>query len=307
MSEFRPAAVMFADIAAATELRNRVGDQRADAILDPFLGALRDIVVRNGGEVLKSDGDDVLAVFERADSCVDDAADAAIECQLAARAAGRKLYVGVDAGVVEFREVLGRPDLSGMPVNMAARLHKLVPDLAGYIFMTQGTVRALRHDLRERARPYGTRPIKGVGPVEVHTLDWDEAVTVVPTRFAVPAAAATLCELDIRYNGRVFRLSPASPPLLAGRDRNNGLRVEDDEQRVSSRHLKILSRNGAWLLQDTSRNGTWVRFHQNPGNAIGLLGDELKLIGDGCMCLGRPFADDARGRFTVLFHLLRVA
>lgn len=305
MSELRSAAVMFADIAAATELRNSVGDRQADAILDPLLKALTDIVYRNGGEVLKSDGDDVLAVFDHAGSCVDDAANAAIECQLAARAAGRKLYVGLDAGVVEFREVLGRPDVAGMPVNLAARLHKLVPDLAGYIFLTVDTVQSLRPDLRDRARPYGVRPIKGVGAVDVHTLDWDEAVTMVPTRFALPTRQVMQSlALGLTYAGHLMRLMPSSPPLTVGRDRNNELRIDDDEQRVSSRHLKVLCRNGAWILQDTSRNGTWVRFNNN-SNQIGLLGDELKLVGNGRMCLGRPFTDDVQGRFTVHFELVR--
>lgn len=306
MSELRSAAVMFADIAAATELRNSVGDRQADAILDPLLKAMTDIVLRNGGDVLKSDGDDVLAVFDRAGTCVDDAANAAVECQLAARAVGRKLYTGLGAGVIEFREVLGRPDVAGMAVNMAARLHKLVPDLAGYIFLSGDTVNALRPDVRDRARPYGTRPIKGVGLVDVHTLDWDEAVTVVPTRFALPVSAPTsaVVALGLTHAGHMLRLEANSPPFLAGRDRNNELRLEDSEQRVSSRHLKILFRNGAWILQDTSRNGTWVRFNNN-SNQIGLLGDELKLVANGRMCLGRPFADDAQGRFTVHFELVK--
>ncbi len=305
MSELRSAAVMFADIAAATELRNSVGDRQADAILDPLLRAMTEIVVRNGGVVLKSDGDDVLAVFDRPRSFVDDSANAAVECQLAARGVGRKLYAGLGAGVIEFREVLGRPDVAGMPVNMAARLHKLVPDLAGYIFLSAETVGALRPDLRERARPYGTRPIKGVGLVDVHTLDWDEAVTVVPTRFALPVAlASTVVALGLTHAGRGLRLETNGPPFQAGRDRNNELRLDDDEQRVSSRHLKILFRNGAWILQDTSRNGTWVRFNNN-SNQIGLLGDELKLVANGRMCLGRPFAEDAQGRFTVHFELVK--
>lgn len=306
MSEHRSAAVMFADIAAATELRHSIGDRQADAILDPLLKAMTDIVIRNGGDVLKSDGDDVLAIFDRPQTFVDDAANAAVECQLAARAVGRKLYAGLGAGVIEFREVLGRPDVAGMPVNMAARLHKLVPDLAGYIFLSAETVAHLRPEIRERARPYGVRPIKGVGAVDVHTLDWDEAVTVVPTRFALPAASQTtmIVALGLTYAGQMLRLETQSPAFMAGRDRNNELRLHDDEQRVSSRHLKIAFRNGAWILQDTSRNGTWVRFNNN-SNQIGLLGDELKLVANGRMCLGRPFADDSEGRFTVHFELIK--
>ena len=142
--------------------------------------------------------------------------------------------------------------------------------------------------------------------MDVHTLDWDEAVTVVPTRFALPMTptASAVVALGLTHAGRALRLETDGPPFQAGRDRNNELRLDDDEQRVSARHLKILFRNGAWILQDTSRNGTWVRFNNN-SNQIGLLGDELKLVANGRMCLGRPFADDAQGRFTVHFELVK--
>ena len=71
---------------------------------------------------------------------------------------------------------------------------------------------------------------------------------------------------------------------------------------VSSRHIKIFNRNGAWIAQDISRNGTWFRFGRSALENR-LLGEELKLIGSGLMCLGRPFAEDPDGRFTVRFEV----
>lgn len=306
MSELRSAAVLFADIAASTELRANLGDRRADASLDGLIGTLGAAIRRNAGQILKSDGDDVVAVFEHPVTCVNDAAHAAMECQQAARAAGHKLYVGLHAGVVEFREVFGRPDISGLAVNLAARLHKLVPDLPGHIFMAADTVTALSRELQDRVRPYGARLIKGVGPLEVHTLDWDEAVTVMPTRFALPTAALRdSALLGLEHQGRQLKLPPSTPPIQLGRDRNNDLHIADEQQHVSSRHLKILCRNGAWIVQDISRNGTWLRFDGNPHDDICLLGEELKLIGNGRLCLGRPLADDSAGEYTVRFELVR--
>lgn len=159
MSELRSAAVLFADIAASTELRASQGDRRADESLDALMQALGAIVRRNSGQVLKSDGDDVVAVFERPFNCVNDAASAAMECQQAARASGHQLYAGLHAGLVEFREMFGRPDISGLAVNLAARLHKLVPDLPGHIFIAADTVTALSREFQERVRPYGGRLI----------------------------------------------------------------------------------------------------------------------------------------------------
>ncbi len=304
MGELRSAAVLFADIAASTDLRQEVGDLQADAILDPLIGRLTEAVRRNHGDVIKSDGDDVVAVFDRAKLCVDDAAQAAIDCQIAAREAGRRLYVGLDAGQVEFRQVLGRPDLSGMPVNMAARLHKLVPDLSGQIFLGQNTVECLSPDLRDRARPYGVRTIKGVGEMEIHSLDWDEAVTVMPTRFALPPAPQLRSTiLGLAHLNRSFRLTDHSPHFDIGRHRGNDLCIDDPHQRLSSRHARLFSVNGIWTLKDISRNGTWVQFGGHSG-AMSLLGDEIKLVQNGRLCLGRSFAEDRDGRFTVAFALV---
>lgn len=307
MSERRTAAILFLDIAAATELRASFGDARTDAMLDPLLNELTRQIEQCHGQALKADGDSLLAVFDRPDRCLSDAANAAIECQQAARIVGRKLYAGLHVGVVEFREVLGRPDVSGMAVNVAARLHKLVPDLSGCIFIAAETVPMLPSDLRRRVRPYGVRPIRGVGDIEIHTLDWDEAVTQMRTQFAPPPAPTeSRAALTLLHFGRQLQLTAPSPPLNVGRGGLNELRIQDVEQRMSSQHLRILSRHGAWILQDISRNGTWVRFEGAGTAPIRLLGDELKLVGNGRFCLGRPFAQDPGERYTIGFQLLKI-
>ncbi|WP_420467133.1 FHA domain-containing protein [Panacagrimonas sp.] len=307
MSERRTAAILFLDIVAATELRANFGDARTDAMLDPLLDELNLLIEQGGGEALKADGDGLLAVFDHPDRCVADAAQVAVDSQRAARAVGRKLYAGLHAGVVEFREVLGRPDVSGMAVNVAARLHKLVPGLGGYVFVAAETVPMLPPDLRRLVRPYGVRPIRGLGDIEIHTLDWDEAVTLMRTQFAPPPAATeTRAALILNHMGRQLQLVAPSPPLNVGRGGLNELRIHDAEQRMSSQHLRLVCRHSGWVVQDISRNGTWVRFEIGASAPIRLLGDELKLLSNGQLCLGRPFSSDPGGRYILNFQLLKI-
>lgn len=303
MSDLRAGAALFADIAAATELRARVGDREADALLDPLIMSMTMIIRQHRGQVIKSDGDDVLAVFDRPRSFVNDCALAAIECQQDARNRGRSLYAGLHTGMIEFREVLGRPDVAGMAVNMAARLHKLVPDLPGNIFVAAESVVAMSEILQDRMRPYGIRPIKGVGQVEIFTLDWNDADGDTSTHFAVAAPAQQVAAgLMLKHGGRSVRLAAGQPPVQLGRDRHCELPIHDPEQRVSSRHIKLHSRNGAWHLQDVSRNGTWVRFDGHSSETV-LLGEEIKLIGNGRFCLARPLAEDPGESCTVVFEI----
>lgn len=304
MREFRAAAVLFADIAASTVLRREVGDTQADALLDPVIQRLTEVVKRHHGRVIKSDGDDVVAAFDRPEHNVEDAAQAAMDCQLAARELGQKLYVGLGAGTVEFREVLGRPDLSGMAVNLAARLHKLVPDLAGQIFLCDDVLQALPKALRDRARPYGVRPLKGIGDMEIHSLDWDEAITVMPTRFSMPhTIPERVTLLGLAHQQRSFRLNSDAQPFVIGRHRTCDLSIDDPQQRLSSQHIRIFCVGGIWTLKDVSRNGTSVLFGGSHGE-VQLFGDEIKLVQSGRLCLGRSFAEDPRGDFTVAFQLV---
>ena len=162
-------------------------------------------------------------------------------------------------------------------------------------------------DIRRRVRPYGVRPIRGLGDIEIHTLDWDEAVTQMRTQFAPPPAPTeSRAALTLIHLGRQLQLIAPSPPLNIGRGGLNELRIPDAEQRMSSQHLRVLCRNGSWVLQDISRNGTWIRFDSAPAAPMRLLGDEIKLVGNGALCLGRPFPNDPAGRYTLGFKLLKI-
>ena len=56
--------VMFTDVVGSTEMRTRMGDAAAQAILDAHGDVVRRAVETNSGRVVKSLGDGYLAVFE---------------------------------------------------------------------------------------------------------------------------------------------------------------------------------------------------------------------------------------------------
>lgn len=297
----RQSAVLFVDIAGSTALQQRLGTVEATARLQRLLGELTDIVGQHGGRVVKSDGDDLLVVFDQA-PIVASAARAAVAAQRRAQESGLSLYAGLHAGTVELRQILGRTDVLGQPVNMAARLHKLVPDAPGTIFLSAEMKQMLPQDLIGNAEPFGQRPIKGIGTVDVWTLGWQEDDNAVQTRFAVVTRGVTssATPLQLRLGQQRVRLAAEDPPLLVGRVKDCQLRIDDPELKTSSRHLRIETRGGRWFVRDQSRNGTWLR-DATTGEETLLLGIEMVLPISGHLCLGRKLADDPTGSFTLQF------
>jgi class 3 adenylate cyclase len=295
--------VLFMDIAGSTSLIARLGSAAAGETLRGLLDALTRLVQRHEGTVVKSDGDDLVCVFAQGSGTTREAAQAAIEAQNLARDHGLKLYAGLHTGEVEFREVLGRQDIFGLAVNAAARLHKLVEDAPGFIFLSAETAAFLPEELLARLGRFGTRNLKGIGTVEVQTLDWNEDMTVAPTSFAsLRAPVQVIVELELCHGEQRLVLRPEDSEAVIGRSRDSRLHIDDPATLASSRHAKLQWKEGSWLLKDLSRNGTFVRFAGSDDTLL-LRGDHCLLQRDGEICLGRPFEQDPARQFRVSFHL----
>jgi adenylate cyclase len=298
-TSIRESAVLIVDIADSTRLRAVAGEQVAEQRVRRLLDAIIATARSRQGEFIKSYGDDVLAVFDG--PAVSAAADTAIAAQRLARTAGLELYAGLHAGPVEFRETMGHPDAVGLTVSVAARLHKLT-GAPGQIFMAQQWVDALAPDLRERAKLYGPRELKGVGLVDIWTVDWQDTTMetqVVPARAFVAHAGA----LGLRHNGQTVRLEGRRSYVI-GRGKETALCVPDPVPRVSTTHLQFEHSAAGWFVQDISRNGTWMR-NRDSGEVRQLPHLHRMLLPQaGELCLGRAFADDPDGEFTVRFEAL---
>lgn len=293
-------AVLIVDIAGTVALRTQLGDAAASRRIRSLLEAVIAASRQHGGEFIKSYGDDVMAIFEKdALAC---AARVAIAAQRLAQEAGLQLYAGFHAGEVEFCQTMGHPDAIGLTVNFAARLHKLTEGAPGRIFLAEESLAGLPLELRQLTSRYGVRDLKGIGQTAIWTLDWQDAGTTTATVFSSRDEDANAAAVLLLTHGATrVRLAGEQKSVQVGRGRDCALRVPDPEPRVSSSHLLFEFSAGRWFAQDISRNGTWLRD--------GKTGEETRLPnckqttlpGTGLLCLGRPFADDPEGRFTVCF------
>jgi len=300
-SEIRHCTALIVDIAGTVALRSQLGDAAAGRRIRHLLDAIIATARQHQGEFIKSYGDDVLAIFER--DSVASAARVAIAAQRLAADVGLQLYAGFHSGEVEFRQTMGHPDALGMTVNFAARLHKLTEGAPGRIFVAEETVNALPAELRASTNRYGLRDLKGIGAVSIWTLEWHESTTTTSTVLAFePAAAAKPAALVLRHAGQSLRLSAAQGSCMAGRGKGCAVRLLDPEARISSSHLLFEHGAGRWFAQDISRNGTWLRDGRTGEESLLPYCTKVMLPRSGTLCLGRTFADDAAGRFTVSFE-----
>ena len=295
----RECAVLIVDIADSTRLRAQIGEAPAERQVRQLLDSIIATARSRRGEFIKSYGDDVLAVFDG--PSVSSAADTAVAAQRMAASTGLQLYAGLHAGPVEFRETMGHPDAVGLTISVAARLHKLT-GAPGQIFMAEQWVEALSPELRRRAKLYGPRELKGVGMVNVWTVDWMnstlETMVVASSPFVAHAAS-----LALRHKAREVRLSEHRSYVI-GRGPESTLCVPDPVPRVSTTHLQLEHNVSGWFVQDISRNGTWMR-DRTSGEARQLPHlNRTMLPRAGDLCLGRPFADDPSQEFTVTFESL---
>lgn len=181
---------MFTDLVGSTRLRTTAGDDAGDAVQRVHDEAVRSVVDRHDGTVVKGLGDGSLAVFSSARAAVAAAIDLQVELSSGAvgpSAPGLHLRVGLNAG--EVREADG--DVSGEAVNAASRIADLA--VGGEILLSRvvrDLVGTLDLDFVER----GDFDLKGFpNPWTIFSVPWSGAQP--------PTASARSTGLDIRLLG----------------------------------------------------------------------------------------------------------
>jgi class 3 adenylate cyclase/pimeloyl-ACP methyl ester carboxylesterase len=144
-------AVLFTDLVGSTERAAAMGDEGWKSVLDRHDAAVRAIVGRCGGSVIKTTGDGVLALLPSAGVCL--RAAATIRHDLSAQ--GLDVRIGVHVGDVDRRG----DDVSGLAVNIASRV--MSKGGAGDIVATGSVVAAVAGQA-VAFEPLGTHGLKGV-------------------------------------------------------------------------------------------------------------------------------------------------
>jgi class 3 adenylate cyclase len=271
-------AILFADIVDSVQLYERVGNAEAARLNQTVIAHARLAVEAHHGEVIKSLGDGLLAVFDRAE----DAGWTAASIIDSQEVFGVGLRIGLHFGPI----IQGSFDVFGDACNVAARVQAIAR--AGEVLATEDLVKSLSASLLAHARCLNNVSVKGRStPLRIYQLwgpDGDDEgfeCTVVGTDLA-RAMVVGGATLRLTYRGRDFMLNRASPRLLVGRDESCQVRVLSPS--TSRKHAVLDFSRETFMLTDHSTNGTFVR--SGPSLPMLLKRDATKLVGQGLIGFG---------------------
>jgi class 3 adenylate cyclase len=301
MTSLLQRTVLFADLRGSTGLFEKLGNAEAASVVTQSVALMAQIVGTCGGQVVKTLGDGLMAVFEQPQGGID-AADEMHEsldrivagAQNGARRQALKLQVAMAHG--EVVELNG--DCFGDAVNVAARLLDSAGD--NETLTTQQVLDGLDAEHRSRFRSLSKLQLRGrQEPVQVYRLDARRFGETVATLFegSAPVTAPDgirLAWLDVT---RVF--AGVDLPAVLGRSPQATYCIDDT--RVSRSHARVEWHGGTFQVSDLSYNGTYVRF-AGRDEVIALRRGSCTLHGRGVICLGASPTDPTAP--TVNFDVL---
>jgi adenylate cyclase len=276
-------AILFADVVGSTRLYELLGDHLARDMIVTCVDLMRSSTERNRGTVIKTIGDEILAIFPTAS----DAVNAAAEMQhdigghpaLTVQGQHVAIRIGCHFGPV----VLENKDIFGSSVHTANRMTSQAK--AGQIVLTSDTVGRLTPEWRACTRQIDVTSVRGQSEeIELFEVLWQqEDVTSMLPSIALDARSAHRARrVRLSFQGRDFVLEDATKMLTLGRAEENDLVVQGTL--ISRLHARVeISRNRC-LLVDQSTNGTFVTSEE--GKESFVRRDSVALEGRGMIGLG---------------------
>jgi class 3 adenylate cyclase len=283
MSNATHFAMLFADVSGSTSIYEKLGDHDARIAIESVLGALRKSIAIQNGRVVKTIGDEVMAVLPSADAAIQAACDMQIRVHAIPPVGNLRLAVRIGFHYGPAIEKEG--DYFGDAVNVAARMAGLAK--GRQIITTGATVDAMSPLLRKATRDLDTMAIKGkqdeVRVCEVLWQDSDDVTTLAPRESRADVREP---KLTLTYGTHTLTVGAERTAATLGRDAANDFAVPD---KMASRvHAKIECRRGQFFLADQSTNGTFVTVE---GDAeVVLKREQILLRGRGVICLGHSAA-----------------
>jgi len=296
--------VLFADLRGSTSLYEQLGNAEATSVVTHTVAALGRTVGDCGGEVVKTLGDGLMAVFDapaegaKAAYQMHDALERLVSRgrEHGASPGLRALRLQVALACGEVVEMAG--DCYGDAVNVAARLLDHAGD--NETLVTADVLTGLPPLQRHRFRSLDRLQLRGrVEPVQVHVLGGRRGVDVAATQFGdvAPATEPEGIRLVWMDLNRVY--AGQHLPIVLGRSPQATYCIDDS--RVSRSHARIDWHGGTFQLIDLSYNGTYVRFGGDE-EIISLRRGNCTLHGSGVIGLGGSPAD--AGAPCVRFEVL---
>ncbi len=276
-------AVLMADISGSSALYDNVGDADALRQVGVCLDDMAAIVEDEGGTVIRSKGDDVLAIFTDPVAALE-----ASRAMLALKIADRTslaIHVGATFGNV----IRARDDIFGDSVNTAARLSSMAK--SGELLASDSFVERLPENEQRRMHPLDNITFKGKdAAIGVFALleEGTQLRTVIGKSPAVTDARresrpAPEVAVTLHYADRTYAC-PERQTLSIGRSADNDIVIEHPW--ISREHARIQVRRGRVQLTDQSSSGSFVATPD--GYEFMLKRETVMLTGSGTISPGVP-------------------
>ena len=288
MTRIAERTVLFADLRGSTGLYETLGNSEATTVVTHTVNALVLSVPACQGQLVKTLGDGLMAVFDRpvdgmkAAQMMHDTLDHLVsrggERGASSGLRGLKLQVALARG--EVVEMGG--DCFGDAVNVAARLIDHAGD--NETLVTGEVLAGLTTDLKRRFRSLDWMHLRGrAEPVQVHVQGGLRGVDLQATQFGAVASTLEPEAVRLQWLDRSDVFDGEHMPVVLGRSPQANFRVDDT--RVSRSHARLDWHGGSFQLTDLSYNGTYVRFGQ-ADEVVSLRRGRCTLHGVGSIGLG---------------------
>jgi adenylate cyclase len=277
-SQLRNLAVLFADVSGSTTLYEKLGDGAALAAVESAIDLMKRSVAAYQGRVVKTIGDEVMAVFPNADAALQAASDMQTRVATLPPLGDLRLAIRIGFHAGELLEEHG--DFFGDAVNTAARMSGFAK--GGQIITTGATVAMLSSILRESTRPLAALSVKGKqSEVQVCEVLWqtgDDLTMLASARG--PSKLESV--LRLVHGVRTLAMDENLRTVHIGRDAEHEISIAD---RMASRlHGRIERRADHFYYADLSTNGTYVT-HEDGVETV-LRRDQVLLRGRGTLSFG---------------------
>jgi adenylate cyclase len=283
MKSSKNATVLFADVTGSTKLYETAGDAPATEAIGGCINVLCSAVEANGGRVVKTIGDEVMAVFPTADAAAAAATAMHVAVEALPSIAGLKLAVriGFQAGTVIQRD----NDVFGDTVNIASRLMNQA--VKAQVLTSEETVAQLSSVLRSSVRALYPIRVKGKAQeITLCELIWRRSADVTDLAATRSMLRSPQMRLRLSHKGQDVLRRRRTQSVLIGREQGCHILVSD--AKASRQHCTIEGRQDSFVLQDHSTNGTYVTVDGE--KELLLQREDLTLREHGCITFGQPRA-----------------
>lgn len=255
-----PAAVLVVAVSGREAMIEKVGIAETQQAVERCINRVLRVAEGFGGRVMDTRQNEITVSFDASDDALESAMEMQSRVAVLPPVSGIRMALQIGLSSGQAVEPGGFPGES--VVSMAASMARLAE--AGQIVACIRAQAALSGELRER--------------FDAYCLDWNNRRSALaesssaarsapekPTVAATPAHSGDekrAKRLRLKFGGREFILDDKHPVINIGRYDGNDVVLKGNH--ASRHHANITRRGNQVIFTDTSTNGTFVSFEEDP-------------------------------------------